>query len=108
MPENSPIPATPIIESASATTSPDNSNSGPFAYVITVVAVGALLLLVTSLTSFASTIGQAAIDGGLGLGQTYDPYYDHYLEDEYDGYDDFVPYDLERVFGDDVTETVLS
>lgn len=106
MPENSSIPAPPIIESASATTSPDNSNSGPFAYVITIVVVGALLLLVTSLASFASSVGQAALD--LGLGQTYDPYYDFYLEDEYDGYDDFVPYDLEHVFGDDVTETVLS
>lgn len=34
-----------VIESASATTSRDNENSGPFAYVITAVALGLLLLV---------------------------------------------------------------
>ena len=34
-----------IIETASATTSPDNKNSGPFAYIITAVALAFLLVL---------------------------------------------------------------
>lgn len=102
---NPPIPGPQIVESASATTSPDNSNSGPFAYILVACVAGVLLLLAASLASCASAIGQVATGGldGFGLDYTYDPRYE-YVDDSYE---DYVPYDLDRIF-DDGIETVLS
>lgn len=98
--QNSPIPSPPVIESASATTSPDNANSGPFAYVLTAVVVGVMLVVVTSLSSCASAIGQVAVNEVLDGGGRHEGY-DDYLED-------YVPYDLDHMFDDDVVDTFLS
>lgn len=50
-------PTTPTIESPSGTTDPDNSNSGPAAYVIFAVAIGLLVLLLLGVSSCVSAIG---------------------------------------------------
>ena len=64
MPENASYenptdlcPQTPVIETASATTDPENSNSGPGAYVAFGVVAVILLLLVFVLTSTLSSLG---------------------------------------------------
>lgn len=50
-------PTTPTIESPSGTTDPDNSNSGPAAYVIFAVAIGLLVLLLLGVSSCVGAIG---------------------------------------------------
>ena len=55
----------PVIESASGTTSPDNQNSGAFAYVVFGVVVGLLLLVVGGLSSCTSSLLRLA---ALGIG----------------------------------------
>ena len=47
-------PEQPVIESASATTSPDNANSGPLAYVVFGIVVGLLVLLLVGVSSCTS------------------------------------------------------
>ncbi len=56
------VPAQPVIQSASATTSPDNSNSGPMAYVVTAIVLAVLLLLAGSLGSCATSVLDAVGD----------------------------------------------
>ena len=53
----SPIPAPSIIETASATTDPDNSNSGSVAYVLFGVVAVLMLLLVLLVTSIIGSLG---------------------------------------------------
>ncbi|HIZ17744.1 MAG TPA: hypothetical protein IAA22_01340 [Candidatus Olsenella stercoravium] len=50
-------PTTPTIESPSGTTDPDNSNSGPAAYVIFTLAAGLLVLLLLGVSSCVGAIG---------------------------------------------------
>ena len=58
-------PETPIIESASGTTDPENANSGIAAYVIFGAAVALLAVLCLGITSCVSTLGTiAATQGG--------------------------------------------
>lgn len=78
MDEHTPVPEKDldtVIESASATTSPDNARSGPTAYVIFAVAVGVLVALVAGLISCAGTVSDVAARslerGGLGYSQGY-------------------------------------
>lgn len=73
----------PVIETASATTSPDNVKSGPAAYVI--FGVAAALMLVCSVVVFgalASFVGLAAQDSYYGYGNVNGYNYD-------DGYGPF-------------------
>lgn len=65
-----------VIETASATTSKDNQNSGSFAYVITAVAIGALLVLsLGSAGCVAAIVGAAAQEASTGgHGSTYAPH----------------------------------
>ena len=61
------------IETASGTTSDDNSNSGPFAYIITgvtLVVVLLLSLLATACMSFVISTGAASAGSGTGSGGT--------------------------------------
>jgi len=53
--------AQPVIESASATTSPDNSSSGPAAYVIFAVGVAVLGLVLSAILGFFSVLVPYAI-----------------------------------------------
>ena len=55
--------AQPVIESASATTSPDNSSSGPAAYVIFAVGVAVLGLVLSAILGFFSVLVPYAISG---------------------------------------------
>lgn len=57
--ENVPAsrPQTPIIESPSGTTDPDNSNSGVSAYVIFAIAIALLAVTLLSLSSCVSAVG---------------------------------------------------
>ena len=50
------------METASATTSPDNANSGSFAYVITIITIGALLLLSSASAGLCSVVLSAAAE----------------------------------------------
>lgn len=88
---NVPAVAARVIESASATTSPDNANSGNGAYVITGVC---LAIMVAISVLFANAFGSALEliageveddiydDYGIGLPSTP---YDSYNQDPYDG-----------------------
>ncbi len=53
----SPILTPSIIETASATTDPDNSNSGPAAYVLFGVVAVLMLLLVLLVTGIIGSLG---------------------------------------------------
>ncbi|WP_077598060.1 hypothetical protein [Olsenella urininfantis] len=53
----------PVIESASATTSPDNMNSGNSAYVITAVGLGLVLLLCMGVAGCVSNL----VTDGVGI-----------------------------------------
>lgn len=55
-----------IVESASATTSPDNANSGYLAYVITVLVLVGVLFLSMGLWSCTSSLVESGIRTGLG------------------------------------------
>ncbi len=50
-----------VVETASATTSSDNSNSGPFAYIITAVAVGLLVVGTLAIGACTSAIATTAL-----------------------------------------------
>lgn len=75
-----------IVETASATTSPDNSNSGPFAYIITAVVLGLLLifsLAVGGCSSFLlGTVVQQYANGSAS-----------YMQQDFNYYDDLNNYD---------------
>jgi hypothetical protein len=80
-----PMRVPPVIESASATTSPDNARSGPVAYVVTALVVGLLALFTLNLSSCVSAVGQIATTWGYARPDDYG--YDHY--DYYDYYDSY-------------------
>lgn len=75
----------PVIESASATTSPENSDSGPAAYVILGIVVALLALLSFSLSSCSSALSAATTVGvtdGWGMQEYHDWDYDDYTEEQ--------------------------
>lgn len=88
----------PVIESASATTDPANAQSGPFAYVVSALAVLLLVLLVSGFTGCAASVGRYALESGadaygMGYQQRYEYEYEHdYTDDLEDFFDDV--YDL--------------
>ena len=86
----------PVIESASATTDPANAESGPFAYVVSALAVLLLVLLVSGFTGCAASVGRFALESGAGAYDTVYPqrheYEDDYADDIEDFFDDV--YDL--------------
>ena len=71
----------PVIESASATTSPDNANSGNGAYIVFALVAVLLLVLVSGLSSCASALTDVTWrnSGSYGWGGGYH----HYLDDDY-------------------------
>lgn len=72
------------IETASATTSPDNANSGNAAYVIVAATLGVLILLSALFGRvIGSALGYVLDDLGGELSDDYD------LLDPYDGFDDY-------------------
>lgn len=87
-PQPSTAPQVPVIESASATTSPDN-HSGPGAYVI--LAIG-LALIVTASLVLANTFGEV-------LSEVADIVAEEYPDEEWD-FDD-----LDHYFDDDTRST---
>lgn len=87
-PQPSTAPQVPVIESASATTSPDN-HSGPDAYVI--LAIG-LTLIVTASLVLANTFGEV-------LSEVADIVAEEYPDEEWD-FDD-----LDHYFDDDTRST---
>ena len=87
-PQPTPAPQIPVIESASATTSPDN-HSGPGAYVI--LAIGLALIIASSLV-LANTFGEV-------LSEVADIVAEEYPDEEWD-FDD-----LDRHFDDDTHGT---
>ena len=74
----------PVIESASATTSPDNANSGNGAYIVFVIVAALLVVLVTGLSSCASALSDVAWRNAEAHSWGGNGYY--YLDDDY--YDD--------------------
>lgn len=87
-PQPAPAPQAPVIESASATTSPDN-HSGPGAYVI--LAIGLVLIIAFSLV-LANTFGEV-------LSEVADIVAEEYPDEEWD-FDD-----LDHYFDDDTHST---
>ena len=64
----------PVIESASATTSPDNARSGNAAYIVFVVVAAVLLVLVSGISSCASALSDAAWQSSSGYGHGWVEY----------------------------------
>ena len=106
------------IESASATTNPDNANSGAKAYVIAAIAIVVLIGISIGIGSCAALVGRAvyASRGSLGSGLTSRPKSidldDYDLDDldlddlDLDDYDydhGFGGTDPDRLYGDDST-----
>ena len=106
------------IESASATTNPDNANSGAKAYVIAAIAIVVLIGISIGIGSCAALVGRAAYAsrGSLGSGLTSRPKSidldDYDLDDldlddlDLDDYDydhGFGGTDPDRLYGDDST-----
>ena len=115
------------IESASATTNPDNANSGAKAYVIAAIAIVVLIGISIGIGSCAALVGRAAYAsrGSLGSGLTSRPKsidlddydlddYDFDLDDldlddldldldDYDYDQGFGGTDPDRLYGDDST-----
>ena len=95
------------IESASATTNPDNANSGAKAYVIAAIAIVVLIGISIGSGSCAALVGRAAYAsrGSLGSGLTSRPKSidldDYDLDDlDLDDYDlDLDDYDYDHGFG---------
>ena len=87
-PQPAPAPQVPVIESASATTSPDN-HSGPGAYVI--LAIGLVLIIASSLV-LANTFGEV-------LYEVADIVAEEYPDEEWD-FDE-----LDHYFDDDTRST---
>lgn len=87
-----------VIESASATTDPANAESGPFAYVVSALAVLLLVLLVSGFTGCAASVGRYALESGAdAYGMGYQQRYEYEYEDDYtDDLEDFFDdvYDL--------------
>jgi hypothetical protein len=85
-----------VVESASATTSRDNENSGPFAYIITAVALGVLLLFsVVGAGCMSIIFTSAAVYRGDGTSGTYgtmSPDYNRDLD-----FDDYFDDELEEI-----------
>lgn len=70
-------PEAPVIESASGTTDPRNSESGPTAYVVFGVVVALLVLLAMSFSSCSSALGSIASSSRL--------WDDAWTDDDWDG-----------------------
>ena len=65
-------PEPPVIETASATTSPDNANSGPLAYVVFGIVIALLVLLGAGLSSCGSMLSSLADEDAWGyVGEDY-------------------------------------
>lgn len=76
---------TPIVESASATTDPDNQNSGPGAYIIFGVVVALLALLILSFSSCTSILSQqASLLSSTGYGTGWDTRWDQDWDMDWD------------------------
>lgn len=102
-----PTRVPPVIESASATTSPDNARSGPVAYVVTALVVGLLALFTLSLSSCVSAVGQIATTWGYARPDDYGyDYYDYY--DYYDSYPDEDSYSGQDPNGYDLYDEYLN
>ena len=85
-----------VIETASATTSPDNANSGKFAYVIFGITCGVVLLLALAGAGIASVVLSIVAQEDLDS-------YDEALPDDIDGYDDFEQF-LEQYYENPLTQ----
>ena len=95
-PQPTPAPQIPVIESASATTSPDN-HSGPGAYVI--LAIGLALIIASSLV-LANTFGEV-------LSEVADIVAEEYPDEEWDFDDDTHGTDADLTT-DNIFETRIS
>lgn len=73
------VPAVPVIETASATTSPDNSNSGSAAYLIAAGGLAVAMLIAWSLATAIMGFAAAALSDYYDSYGSYDNGYD--LED---------------------------
>ena len=82
-------PSKQPIETASATTSPDNSNSGYFAYIITGVAIVLLTVVTLGITTCTGYVMNEAFDE---IGDDWDEawryYRDYDIDREMYGFDD--------------------
>ena len=95
-------PSARPIETASATTSPGNADSGPYAYLICAITLGALMLVGTLCWRAVASLAYQAIESG-AISLEYDEGrggHGTYLDDfylDYYGYDlDFEDEQLER------------
>lgn len=95
-----------VVETASATTSPDNSNSGPFAYIITGVVIGLLLLFSFGIAGCTSLILNTVVkdqyENGYSSNETtwdFDDYED--LDYENMDYEDWLEFYENEIYGTD-------
>ena len=82
-------PADPVIESASATTSPDNARSGGAAYVVFAIVAALLLVVVSGLSSCTGAVADLAWRNTDGRSRSFsyvmDPYgHDYDIDYDYD------------------------
>ena len=78
-----------VIETASATTSPDNAKSGSFAFIIAAVAIAVSLLFGGAIAGCLSLASELIIETYSSVPtpnniEGYEQYYDNYLDDTYD------------------------
>ena len=86
-----------VIEGPSATTDPDNANSGPIAYVLFGLAIGVLALMLMSLTSCVDALGTLVANHSEGISSSVP----HDTHDEWDDEWDEMWDDLENDFADE-------
>ena len=88
-PPNGSGPSEQPIETASAPTSPDNANSGYFAYIITGVAIVLLTVMTLGFTTCTGYLMNEAIDE---IGDDWDEAWRYYRDYDFDremyGFDD--------------------
>ena len=93
------VPEAPVIESASGTTDPRNSESGPTAYVVFGVVAGLLVLLAMSVSSCTAALGSIASSSYLWEDEGHDDLWGEGYDTEWpwseDGYGVVIesPYD---------------
>lgn len=89
-----------VVETASATTSPDNARSGHFAYVIALVTVCVLAVIGTGMAGCTSLFMNLIEDEFYDYDRdVYDQLYD---EREYDDFDEYLDEYLERIYNNDL------
>lgn len=95
----------PIVETASATTSPDNARSGNSAYFIAILAIAVLGLVGTAISGCVSMVSGFLEEEYYGYGPTaYEQMLDERLDErDYDDFDDYINDYFDNLYDNDGT-----